>query len=145
MKPFIAGIFALFLFAMASGIYVAYRDPDGLVETNYFERGNGWFHAKTEERQLGLEIGNPKSLASGKNELKFTLTEHGRPLRKADVKIFFGSVSSNSLDFSCPTLETEPGVYEARAVVPSRGKWLVRMDLTAAPLKTSRSWFYDVR
>ncbi len=145
MKPVIAGIFSLFIFAMSCGIYVAYRDAEGLVETNYFERGNGWFLAKTEEHRLGLEIGSPKSLASGNNELKFTLTEHGRPLRKAEVKIFFGSVSSNSHDFSCPTRETEPGVYETRAVVPSRGKWLVRMDLDSAHLKTSRSWFYDVR
>jgi hypothetical protein len=145
MKPFIAGIFALFLFAMASGMYVAFRDAEGLVETNYFERGNGWFRAKSEERRLGLVIGNPKSLVSGSNELKFTLTEHGKPLSKAQVKLFFGSVSSRALDFSCPTRETEPGVYEARAVVPSRGKWLVRMDLISDPLKTSRSWFYDVR
>jgi hypothetical protein len=145
MKPFIAGIYALFLFAMASGVYIAYRYAEGLVDNDYYRKGNGWFQAKTAEKMLGLEVGCPASMSLGSNELKFRLTEHGKPLRMADVRLFVGNVSDRSHDFSCPMRETSPGVYQAMAVVPFRGKWLVRMDLAAAQLKTTRSWFFDIR
>jgi nitrogen fixation protein FixH len=145
MKPFIAGLFAIFLFAMGCGIFFAYRNAEGLVETNYYERSSSWFQTKAEERRLGLEVEKPASLAAGKNEVKFVLSEHGQPIRNADVKLFIGNVSTNAYDFSSPMRETAPGVYEASAVIPSRGKWLLRMDLAATKLKTSRSWFFEVR
>ena len=145
MKIFISGLLALFLFAMASGIYFAYRNAEGLVEGNYYERGNAWFMARSEERRLGLDIVKPASLSTGSNEVKFILTEHGRPLRQADVKLFIGNVSNGDQDRSCPMKETAPGIYEARAIIPTTGKWLLRMDLATTQLKTSRSWFFDVR
>ncbi|NTU67515.1 MAG: FixH family protein [Chlorobiaceae bacterium] len=145
MKPFIAAIFALFLIAMGCGIFFAYRNAEGLVEANYYERGSSWFQAKAEERRMGLEVAGPALLATGKNEVKFVLTEHGRPLRDAGVKLFVGNVSSKAQDFSSPMRETAPGIYEASAVVPAKGKWLMRMNLDAGKLKTSRSWFFDVR
>ncbi|NTV02100.1 MAG: FixH family protein [Chlorobiaceae bacterium] len=145
MRTFIAGMFALFLLAMGCGIFFAYRNAEGLVETNYYERGNNWFQAKKEERRIGLEVVKPDSLALGDNRVRLVLRGHGRPLRQADVRLFIGNVSSSAHDLTLPMRETGPGVYEANAVVPSKGKWLLRMDLAAGKLKTSRSWFFDVR
>jgi hypothetical protein len=145
MKPFIAALYALFIFAMASGIFVAYRNAEGLMESDYYQKGNGWFKAKTEERRLGLEVVKPESISTGSNEVQFTLSEHGKPLRKADVRLFIGNVSTKEHDFACRMQETAPGVYQTRAVVPTKGKWLLRMDLAAAQLNTSRSWFYEVK
>ena len=145
MKPFIAGIFALFLFAMGCGIYVAYHNAEGLVETNYYERGNSWFQVKKEEQRLQFSVRKPDSLSTGRNAIRFVLTEHGKPLRQAEVKMFVGNVSTPVHDVTATMHETAPGVYEADAVIPSKGKWLLRMDLFATELKTSRSWFFDVR
>lgn len=145
MKTLIGVMFALFLFAMGCGIFFAFRNAEGLVETNYYERSSSWFQAKAEERQLELAVQKPATLSTGNNEITFVLTEHGNPLRDADVRLFVGNVSTKVHDFACPMRQTAPGVYEAGAVIPSKGKWLVRMDLAAGKLKTSRSWFFDVR
>ncbi|NTU58065.1 MAG: FixH family protein [Chlorobiaceae bacterium] len=145
MKMFIGGLYCLFFFAMVSGIAIAFRQSEGLVETNYYEKGNGWFKAKATEQQLGLEITAPESLAAGVNEVSIRITSHGKPYDGADAKLFVGNVSSGDQDVSYVMRETAPGVYHARAVIPFKGKWLVRMDLAGNTLKTSRSWFYDIR
>lgn len=145
MKPFIASLYALFLFAMISGVVVAYRNAEGLVENDYYRKQDQWFKAKTGERALGLEVKAPESLTTGTNEVTFCITEHGKPLRHASVQLFVGGVVKNTPDFTLPMRETDPGVYVATARVPSKGKWLVRMDLATPQLNTSRSWFYDVR
>ena len=145
MKPFIIALYALFLFAMISGLTVAFRNAEGLVEPDYYLKQNGWFSAKAEERRIGLEVRKPASLRQGENDVTFVLTKQGKPLSHADVKLFVGNVSDKKHDFTIAMRETKPGAYEARISVPSPGKWLVRLDLSADKLKTSRSWFYDIR
>lgn len=144
MKAFIIALYAIFLMAMISGLVVAYRSSEGLVETDYYLKQNSWFEAKTEERRLGLDIERPASLRKGENDLTFVLTGHGEPLRNAGVKLFMGNVSTSDLDVTCAMRETSPGTYQARITVPSKGKWLVRIDISINKLKTSRSWFYDI-
>jgi hypothetical protein len=144
LKPFIIAIYALFLFAMITGLVVAFRNSEGLVETDYYRKQNSWFQEKTEERRLGLEVMKPASIQRGENELTFVLTEHGKPLTHAGVQLFVGNVSTSELDITCTMHETTPGTYQARATVPSKGKWLLRIDITNNKLNTSQSWFYDV-
>ncbi|NTW51155.1 MAG: hypothetical protein HGB22_01000 [Chlorobiaceae bacterium] len=145
MKFLIGGLYLLFFFAMVSGIAVAIRQSEGLVETNYYEKGNGWFQAKSLERQIELEVTPPQTISQGNNDISIRLTSHGKPLEGAKVKLFIGNVSSSSQDFSSRMSEPAPGVYETRALIPYKGKWMVRMDLAGNQIKTSRSWFYDVR
>lgn len=145
MKPFIVSLYALFVFAMASGIAVAYRNAEGLVEADYYEKGSSWFRTKQQEQQLGFSVEKPESVALGNNEFTLRLQESDGPLRNAAVKLFIGNVSTAAHDFSVAMKEVAPGVYRARAVMPSQGKWMVRMDLASTQLKTSRTWFYDVR
>jgi nitrogen fixation protein FixH len=145
MKPFIVSLYALFLFAMASGVAVAYRNAEGLMDTDYYEKGSSWFETKQQEQQLGFAVEKPEAISVGGNELTFRLRESAGPLGNAAVKLFIGNVSTKAHDFSVPMQEVSPGVYRAHAVLPSTGKWLVRIDLASTQLKTSRSWFYDVR
>jgi len=144
VKPFIIAIYALFLFAMISGLVAAFRNADGLVEPDYYLRQSSWFREKTEERRIGLEVRRPASIRTGENELTFVLTEHGNPLTKAAVKLFIGKVQSSGQDVTHAMRETAPGIYKATVDVPARGKWLVRIDLSSNNLTTSKSWFYDV-
>lgn len=144
MKPFIIGLYAVFIFAMITGLTVAYRNAEGLVEPDYYLKQNDWFRQKGEERQLGLEVKRPESIRQGSNELTFVLTEQGTPLSHADVKLFVGNVSNKEHDLTIAMHETAPGSYRARVGVPLKGKWLVRMDISSGKLNTSRSWFYDV-
>ncbi len=144
MKPFIIALYALFLFAMASGLTVAFRNAEGLVEPDYYLKQNGWFRAKTEERRIGLQVVRPESIRQGENELTFVLTEHGKPLTNAAVKLFIGQVQNSAQDVTFVMRETAPGIYKATVDVPARGKWLVRIDLSSNNLNTSKSWFYDV-
>jgi hypothetical protein len=145
MKLFIGGLYILFLFAMITGVTIAFRQSEGLVETNYYEKGNGWFQAKAAEQQIGLEIKAPESLSPGDNNVSIRLSSHDEPLTGADVKLFVGNVSTSDYDFSSAMRERAPGVYVTRAFIPSKGKWLVRMDIAGNQIKTSRSWFYDIR
>ncbi|HWR00711.1 MAG TPA: FixH family protein [Chlorobaculum sp.] len=145
IKLLIGGLYLLFFVAMVSGIAVAIRQSEGLVETNYYEKGNDWFLSKAAEQQLGLEIRPPESLSPGNNDVRIRLTSHGKPLEGTEVKLFIGNISTSDHDVSSGMRETAPGVYETRAVIPYRGKWLVRVDLAGRQLKTSRSWFYDIR
>jgi len=144
VKPFIIALYVLFLFAMASGLTVAFRSNEGLVESDYYRKQNDWFQAKTEERRIGLEIEKPASILPGKNELTFVLTEQGKPLTQARVHLFIGNVSTSKLDVTRAMRETAPGIYKTTLDVPAGGKWLVRLDLSTDKLTTSKSWFYDV-
>jgi hypothetical protein len=144
VKPFIIALYALFLFAMISGLTVAFRNAEGLVEPDYYLKQNGWFSAKAEERRIGLEVQKPASLRQGENDVTFVLSEQGKPLQNATVRLFIGKVQHSGQDVACAMSETAPGVYRARIAVPSTGKWLVRIDLSANNLNTSKSWFYDV-
>lgn len=144
MKPFIIAIYALFLVAMITGLVAAFRNSEGLVETDYYRKQDSWFQEKTEERRLGLEVEKPASIREGENELTFVLTEHGKPLTHAGVHLFVGNVSTSEHDLATAMRETSPGTYQARVTVPSKGKWLLRLDISTGNLNTSRSWFYDV-
>jgi hypothetical protein len=144
VKPFIIGLYAVFIFAMISGLTIAYRNAEGLVEPDYYLKQNDWFRQKGEEKRIGLDIEKPASIRQGSNELTFVLTEQGKPLSHADVKLFVGNVSNKEHDHTIAMRETAPGTYTAQVSVPGKGKLLVRLDLAAPKLKTSRSWFYEV-
>ncbi len=145
MRTMITGIILLFMFAMACGISVAVHSAEGLVENDYFARGDAWFRTKAEERRLGLEISAPATMTLGSNDVRCTISEHDRPLSNANVTLCFGSMPTGDRDFSRAMKETSPGVYQATVQLPSPGKWLVRLELDAKPLHTTRSWFYDVK
>jgi hypothetical protein len=144
VKPFIITLCAVFLVAMITGLTMAFRNAEGLVEPDYYRKQNSWFQEKTAERQLGLEVKRPESIRLGDNEVTFVLTEHGKPLRNARVRVFIGNVASSDHDLTLAMRENAPGTYVATASIPAKGKWLVRLDLSAPKLDTSRSWFYDV-
>jgi hypothetical protein len=145
IKIMIGGLYLLFFFAMIFGIAIAFRQNEGLVETNYYEKGNGWFQARATEQRLGFEVIAPASLSLGENDICIRLSLHGKPVEGAEMKLFLGNISTTDRDFSCSMRETAPGVYQAKTLIPFKGKWLVRMDLASSQLKTSRSWFYDIR
>jgi len=144
MKLFIAALYGLFLVAMISGIFIAFRTSEGLVESDYYLKQKRWFSQKSEERKRGIGIDPPASIRQGENELTFVLTEGGKPLKNAKIQLFIGNISSKSGDQTCPMHETAPGVYQTKAFVASAGKWLVRLDFESSTLNSSRSWFYDV-
>lgn len=145
MKPFIIALYVVFVIAMASGLTIAYRTAEGLVEPDYYARQARWFSEKAIERHIGFRVQPPEALARGGNEVTFIVTQRGRPLEKAVVALFIGKVSDKEHDLTIAMREKAPGIYTAQATVPSTGKWLVRMELSNDQLKTTRSWFYDIQ
>lgn len=145
IKILIGGLYLLFFFAMISGIAIAFRQNEGLVDTNYYEKGNAWFESKAAEAKLGLEVKSPAPLSVGNNDVTIRISSQGKPFEGADVKLFVGNISNSDRDFSSSMHETAPGIYQTRAVIPYGGKWLVRVDLASNQIRTGRSWFYDVR
>ncbi|MBM3162775.1 MAG: FixH family protein [Chlorobi bacterium] len=144
MKPFIIALYALFLFAMASGITIAYRQAEGLVETNYYEKASAYFTTKAAESSSGLSVSVPDSLRRGSNEIQVKLLSRNNPLKGADVTFFTGNLSKKAYDRTTPMTETEPGIYRATAEIPFRGVWLVRVDIRKEQLQTSRKWFVEI-
>jgi len=144
MKVFLVSLYALFLFAMATGVTIAYRQAEGLVESNYYEKASSYFRTKAAESSSELVIAPPDRLRKGKNDVRISIAEHGRPLRQAGVTLFIGNLSTKTHDRSTPMRETAPGIYTAQTVIPFNGVWLVRVDMEKAQLKTSKKWFIEL-
>lgn len=147
MKLFLYILYPVFLFAMGTGIYFAYRDAEGLVDNNYYETGKSFFQSKAAEQKLGIAINRPDTLKQGSNEIRIDVTSHGKPLEDATVRLFTGNLSTTGFDSTIIMRELRPGSYQAIADVPFKGVWLVRIDLEQKPqhFKTSRKWFYDIK
>lgn len=144
MKMFLVALYALFLFAMASGVMIAYRQAEGLVDTDYYEKASAYFTAKAEESSSDLGLTLADSLHKGNNDVQINLSSHGKPLEDAIVKLFLGNLSKKEYDRSLPMQETAPGIYRTAMKIPFDGVWLVRVDIEKKQLKTSRKWFIEL-
>lgn len=144
MKIFLYCLYAVFLFAMGMGFYVAYRDAEGLVEDNYYEKASGYFSAKKLEDSLALKVVLPNSLKKGDNTVEISVFAQGEPLRQAELTFFTGGMGENRFDAEYAMVEHSPGVYRADVPVPFAGKWLMRVDLSTSTIKTSRKWFAEI-
>ena len=145
MKIFLCGLYSVFLFAMGMGVYVAHRDAEGLVEENYYEKASGYFTTKAVEDSLGLEIVLRDSLKKGENSVEIAVYAKGEPLHGAEVSFFTGNVSEGGFDATYAMREDQPGVYGAEVSVPFPGTWLMRVDLSAPTIETSRRWFTEIK
>jgi nitrogen fixation protein FixH len=145
MKLFLYFIYPLFFFAMGCGIYVAYRDAEGLVDKNYYEKGNRYFAAKAIENKLDIAISEPGALKKGSNEIRISVTSHSKPLEHAALSLFVGNLSSTGYDSSLTMLEEAPGIYQTTATIPFKGVWFIRIDLKKQQLAATRKWFFDIQ
>ena len=145
MKILFYIIYPLFFFAMGCGIYVAFRDDEGLVDKNYYENGTSYFTEKADEEKLGIAISKPGTLKTGNNDIEINVTSHGKPLEHATLTLFIGNLSSNRYDSTLTMQEKSPGIYQATATILFKGVWFVRIDLQQQKLSASRKWFYDIK
>ena len=145
MKIFLYCLYAVFLFAMGTGFYVAFSGFEGLVEENYYEKASGYFTTKAIEDSLGLEIVLPDSFKKGSNAVEVALFEQGKPLRQAQVSFFAGNVSESGYDVRYRMTEHLPGVYVTEVHVPFPGTWLMRVDIVTETIKTGRRWFTEIK
>ncbi|NTU87278.1 MAG: FixH family protein [Chlorobiaceae bacterium] len=144
MKLFLIALYSLFLVAMASGITIAYRQAEGLVEPNYYEKARAYFSTKSAESSSALSVILPDSLQKGSNDILVSISTHGKPLRNAVVTFFVGNLSKKTYDRTVPMKETEPGNYRTTAVIPFEGVWLARVDIQKQQLQTSKKWFIEL-
>ena len=146
MKLFFYIMYPLFFFAMGCGIYVAFRDAEGLVDNNYYENSTRYFQAKANEEKLGIGISKPDSLKRGHNVIRINATTHGKPLQNGVLTLFVGNLSTTGYDSTRTMRELTPGIYQATATIPFKGVWLAKVDLRQQQqLITSKKWFFNVR
>ena len=139
-------MYPLFFFAMGCGIYVAFRDAEGLVDNNYYENSTRYFQAKANEERLGIEVSKPDSLKKGYNVIRIKATTHGKPLENATLSLFTGNLSTTGYDSTITMRQLSPGIYQATATIPFKGVWLAKVDLRQQQqLITSKKWFFNVR
>ena len=145
MKLSLTLLYLLFLFAMGSGIYAAFRNSEGLVENNYYEKGERFFQSRATEEQLGIAISRPDPLRQGNNQVELKVTSHGKPLEGALLQLFVGNLSSTAYDATRKMQEISPGLYRATTTIPFKGVWLVRLELKGEQqLNTSRKLFFTI-
>jgi hypothetical protein len=144
MKIFLSVLYAVFLFAMGCGIYIAYRDAEGLVEDDYYEHARSYFQTKASENTLGLAVSMPETLRKGNNDIRIVMKTHDKPLEHAVTRLFIGNLTKRGYDSTRLMKEISPGIYQANAVIPFKGIWLIRMELEKDHLKTSRKWFVEL-
>ncbi len=146
MKLFFYIMYPLFFFAMGCGIYVAFRDAEGLVDNNYYENSQRYFQTKANEERLGIEVSKPDSLKKGYNVIRIKATTHGKPLENATLSLFTGNLSTTGYDSTITMRQLSPGIYQATATIPFKGVWLAKVDLRQQQqLITSKKWFFNVR
>ena len=146
MKLFFYIMYPLFFFAMGCGIYVAFRDAEGLVDNNYYENSTRYFQAKANEERRGIEVSKPDSLKKGYNDIRIKATTHGKPLEKAVLSLFTGNLSTTGYDSTRTMRELTPGIYQATATIPFKGVWLAKVDLRQQQqLITTKKWFFEVK
>jgi nitrogen fixation protein FixH len=146
MKLFLYIMYPLFFFAMGCGIYVAFRDAEGLVDNNYYENSTRYFQAKANEERLDIEMSKPDSLKKGYNVIRIKATTHGKPLQDGMLSLFIGNLSTTGYDSSITMRKLSPGIYQATATIPFKGVWLVKVDLRQQQqLITSKKWFFNVQ
>jgi nitrogen fixation protein FixH len=146
MKLFFYIIYPLFFFAMGCGIYVAFRNAEGLVDNNYYENSKRYFQAKANEERLGIEISKPDSLKRGYNVILIKATTHSKPLQDGSLSLFIGNLSTTGYDSSITMRQLSPGIYQATPTIPFKGVWFARVELKQQQqLITSKKWFFNVR
>jgi nitrogen fixation protein FixH len=145
MKIFFYIIYPIFFFAMGCGIYVAFRDAEGLVDKNYYETSSHYFETKAAEEKQEIAIGKPEALRKGRNLIRIKVTSHNRPLDQAALSLFVGNLSSTGYDSTITMREEAPGIYQAPLQIPFEGVWLVRIDLQKQQFTSSKKWFFNVK
>jgi len=145
MKHFFYIVYPIFFFAMTYGIYVSYKNAEGLVDNNYYNNGTRYFQEKATEKKMALEISRPDTLKQGSNTIQISAKRHGKPFEHAVLSLFIGNLSTTGYDSTMTMQEASPGMYQASATIPFKGIWFVRIDLRQQQLMTSRKWFFDVR
>lgn len=146
MKLFFYIVYPIFFFAMACGIYVAYKSTDGLVDNNYYENSRRYFQTKALEEKLGIAVSRPDPLILGHNLIRVSATSHGKPLEESTLSLFIGNLSSTSYDSTMLMQKLSPGIYQVTAAIPFKGVWFARVDLKQRQqLITSKKWFFEVR
>ncbi len=146
MKLFFYIMYPLFFFAMGCGIYVAFRDAEGLVDNNYYENSQHYFQTKANEERLGIDVSKPDSLKKGYNVIRIKATTHGKPLQDGTLSLFIGNLSTTGYDSTVTMRQLSPGIYQATPTIPVKGVWLAKVDLRQQQqLITSKKWFFNVR
>ena len=146
MKLFFYIIYPLFFFAMGCGIYVAFRDAEGLVDNNYYEHSKRYFQAKALEENLGIKVSQPERLKLGHNIIRINATTHGKPLQDGNLSLFIGNLSTAGYDSTITMHQLSPGIYQATATIPFKGVWLAKVDLRQQQqLITTKKWFFEVK
>ncbi len=146
MKLFFYIMYPLFFFAMGCGIYVAFRDAEGLVDNNYYENSTRYFQAKALEEQLGITMSQPAGLKLGHNVIKINATSHGKPFETGLLSLFIGNLSTTGYDSTITMHQLSPGIYQATATIPFKGVWFAKVDLRQQQqLITTKKWFFNVK
>ncbi len=146
MKIFFYIVYPIFFFAMACGIYIAYKSADGLVDNNYYENSRRYFQTKALEEKLGMAVSRPSTLKLGHNVIRINTTSHGKPYGEGTLSIFIGNLSSTRFDSTMSMQQIYPGIYQVTATIPFRGVWFARVDIRQQQqLITSKKWFFDVK
>ncbi|ASQ91662.1 hypothetical protein CHL67_05830 [Prosthecochloris sp. GSB1] len=144
MKAFLYILYAVFLFAMGMGFYVAYRGAEELVEDNYYEKASAYFETREREDSLGMRIELPEGFRKGENRAEVRLSMQGEPLVGADVRLIACGMPDGRGDTAFGMVETEPGVYRTDLLMPFRGTCLMKVEVTTPTIKTGRKWFTEI-
>ncbi len=145
MKKLIYLVYAIFITLMVVTFYVASGVYDGLVEDHYYIKAKHFFSRKAEEEKKEFSISiAPGRVNSGRNRMRVTLSLDREPLTGAMVIFYTGLISGTEHDGIFIMQETSPGRYETEYSIPSKGRWIFRVEIQSKDLNTERQWFVDV-
>lgn len=143
-KGWIWIIYIVFFVAMYFTIKVAFNNYEGLVVDDYYNKAKGYYTTKDVEAKanLRLKLLTP-SLKEGHNDISIQLHIKDEYKNNSKFKLFIGSVSSKDHDRYYPVELGSDNILKAKVHVPNKGKWLCRIELDSANLKTEKRWFLN--
>lgn len=143
-KGWIWILYIVFFVAMYFTIKVAFDNYDGLVVDDYYNKAKGYYLRKDLETKAGLswDLLTPE-LKTGKSDISIKLNIKEEYKNKLKFKLFIGSVSSKKHDRYYPLELNGDNILSAQIHVPSKGKWLCRVEMDGDTIKSEKRWFLN--
>ncbi len=119
----ITAFFISFIVPLVCFAWIAFSHKPSEVTEHAYDKGLV-YNRTLEEGSAQAALGWQATLAMKKNVLTFVLIDKDKkPIRGAEVKVWFLRASEATLDQRNAMHETAPGRYEATLASPVRGLW----------------------
>ncbi|MDX1958509.1 MAG: FixH family protein [Leptospiraceae bacterium] len=131
LKILLVIFFSLLFIGTYITLKIAYKDYEGVMEKNYYEKGlNFEKEIEVQKKLLALgyriEVENLESIKVGQKEIKLIVSKNNTTLTDVkSVKLLLEKPSTSKFNKDYTFKSTEKGVFTEKVEITSKGKWIL--------------------